>query len=184
MSFTTTDNVKMFLNKETLTPFEEYQINLLIPMADGIIEDYCGRPAQMLASDYVLSPYKGTGTEELNLRIWPINEVAAVLLDDEDITAACELDPANGVLTYVGSTFPLSSRIKVSFNGGYSSTNIPGGLSYAATFLVATNFHRIAEGQLGLVEGKFDQTAFKLDSTDLPKIVTNQLERHRKLSIY
>lgn len=184
MGFTTIDNVKLFLNKETLTPLEQFQVGLLLSAVDGIIENYCGREKQMLARDYTARKYTGNGTADLNLRIWPVNTVTAVTLDGVNITADVEFDKETGVLTYTDNIFTDKGKVLVTFNGGYPDDEIPNDLMYAATYLAFNDAKRIANGTLGLSEGKFEQADFKLATTDLPPLVTRLLERHRLLSIY
>lgn len=196
MSFATADNVLLWLNKSTSTELEDAQIEMILPLVDGVIQNYCGW--QMLATEYTNKAYAGDGTANLSLGIWPINSVTSVTLDGVDITADVTNSPSDGILTYTTSTFTLASStagvVLVSFNAGYGYIDtsvtphvtepIPADLQYAAGHLAAVEVKRIVNEMLGIDEAKFQTADYKMSATDLPKLVTRVLDRYRMIKIY
>ena len=196
MSFTTADNVLMWLNKSTSTVLEDAQIAMILPLVDGVIQNYCGWP--MLAAKYTNKAYAGDGTANLSLGLWPINSVTSVMLDDLNITADVTISPSDGILTYTAGTFAKASstagKVLVTFNAGYGYTNtlvtpnvtdpIPLDLQYAAGHLAAVEIKRIVNELLAIDEGKFQTLDLKMSSTDLPLLVTRVLDRYRMIKIY
>ena len=192
MSFTTADNVLLWLNKSTSTVLEDAQIAMILPLVDGVIQNYCGW--QMLAATYTNKAYAGDGTANLSLGIWPINSVTSVTLDGLNITADVTNSPSDGILTYMAGTFALAGKVLVSFNAGYGYVNtavtpnvtepIPLDLQYAAVHLAAVEIKRIVNELLAIDEGKFQTLDVKLSSTDLPLLVTRVLDRYRMIKIY
>lgn len=198
MSFTTADNVLLWLNKSTCTSteLEGAQIARILPLVDGVIQNYCGW--QMLATEYVNKAYAGDGTANLSLGLWPINSVTAVTLDGVNITADVTYSPSDGILTYTTSTFTVATstagKVLVTFNAGYGYTDtsvtpnvtefIPYDLQYAADHLAAVEIKRIVNELLAIDEGKFQTGDFKMSSTDLPLLVTRVLDRYRMIKIY
>ena len=179
MSFTTVDDVKLFLNKESLTPFETAQVERLIPHVDAVINNYCGW--NLLASDYE-NYYNGDGTATLDLKVYPLNTLTSVTLDDEDITSDVTYISKDGVLTY-GSVFTSgTNNVKVVFNAGF--VTVPQDLQYAADYLVVVNFNRITQENIGISRGKFNNVEVDFNPDDLPKLVTRVLDRYRHVSIY
>lgn len=179
MSFTTVSDVKLFLNKETLTPFETAQVERLIPHVDGIITNYCGWNLQ--AEDYV-NQYNGDGTNILDLKVYPLNTLTKVLLDDEDITTDVAYNAKDGVLTYDNTFTSGTNNVEVTFNAGF--VTIPQDLQYAADYLVVVNFNRITQENIGISKGKFNNVEVEYNPDDLPKLVTRVLDRYRHISVY
>lgn len=192
MSFTTVDNVQLFLNKESLTSFEEGIIEMLLPQIDGVIKNYCGW--ELLATDYTDSTFNGTGSGTLDLEVYPINSVTSVKVR-EDISTFTDVTPSLAPLgkdsylrldSYAETTTFTSgtNNIYVTFNAGFSDTNIPQELTYAASFLTAINFKRIAMEMIGVQQGKVNDIDIKFDSMELPVLVKRVLDRYRIVSIY
>lgn len=191
MHFTTVDQVQAFLNREELTPSQASTVQMLIGLVDGVICNYCGW--QMLATAYTAKRFNGTGLSELDLRVYPLNEVTKVLLDGVEITDTVELISDEGLLALTdGSTFSEGTRnVVVDFNGGFDPENIPSelaqpwaSLQYAATYLVAINFTRIDAENIGVASEKFNQVEVKYDPTDIPVLVKRVLDRFRRVSIF
>lgn len=194
MSFTTVDNVKMFLNTDSLSVFETGIINMLIPMIDGVIKNYCGW--NLLETDYENKLFDGTGTGTLDLRVYPINSIDSIFeiatdgveteVTDELVT---EYDLEDSYIRFkVGSDltrFTSGSRnYKITFNAGYDVISIPSELSYAASYLVAINYNKITNDMIGIEESKFKDIDVKLDSVELPVLVKRVLDRYRIISIF
>lgn len=183
MSFTDKDRVMLFLSKEALTPLQDAQADMLIEMVDGVIENYCGW--KILASDYVGLEFDGNGLAELDLQVYPINTVTTVLLDGTDITTDVKVNKPGGTLIYTGNTFTTGRlNVSVDFNAGFTPDKIPTDLTYVATFLVVHNMNRIALKMVGVKSGKHEDTSIEFDTTDLPKTVTNTLDRYRLLRVF
>jgi hypothetical protein len=192
MSFTTVAAVTTFLNKETLTAFETNIVSMLIPFVDGVINNYCG--TNLLSTDYVEKRFDGTGGDTLDLGVYPINTVTSVKFREDattftDVTTSCYFENNDGLLRldeYADvTTFTSGTRnVFVTFNAGYVDGSVPSDLSYAASYLVAINFKRIANEYLGIEEGKFSEVDFKFDPLELPLLVKRVLDRYRVVAIY
>ena len=192
MSFTTVDNVKLFLSKDTLTTLETSIVTMLIPLIDGVIKNYCGW--ELLAKDYTDVVFDGTGSDTLDLRVYPINSVTSVKIR-EDISTFTDVTSSLDVLTgdsylrldqYAETiTFtPGTRNIYISFNAGFVDADIPAELVYAANFLTTINFKKISNEMIGISEGKFKNIDVKFDSLELPVLVKRVLDRYRIVSVY
>lgn len=185
MSFTTVSNVKLFLNRTELTPFETSQVEMIIDLVNGVINSYCGW--NLLATDYTNKPYTGDGTATLDLKVYPINTLTSVSVGGENVTANVTVSSEDGYLYYSadsGSVFTAGSTVSVTFNGGMLTTAIPNELVYAATYLAVINLKRIAQDTIGIKEGKFNDIEVKYDTTDIPVLVKRVLDRYRLINIY
>jgi len=191
MSFTTVDNVTMFLNKESLTSFEEDVVRMLIPYIDGVINNYCG--TNLLATDYTDIRFNGSGSDTLDLKVYPINSVTRVKIREDvttfnDVVTSVYLN--NDSYLYLDqyadtTTFPAGRKnIYVTFNAGYAEDAVPSELGYAACNLISLNFRKITDETIGIDAGKFGEADFKLSSLELPVLVKRVLDRYRMVSIY
>ena len=181
MSFTTVDNLKLFLNTETFTTFETSIIEMLILQVDGVINSYCGW--NLLETTYTDKLYDGTGTGTLDLRVYPINSITKVELINTDgtvtdltsnIVDTYDLD--DSYLRFVAgsdtTTFQSGTKnIRATFSAGFAENVIPNELAYAASFLVAINYNKITNDMIGVAEAKFNEINAKFDSVELPILV-------------
>ena len=183
MAYTTVDNVTLFLNKSSLSTTETSLVNLLITMLSGAINNYCGW--ELAAKDYEVT-FDGNGTNSLDVRVYPVNELTSLTIDDVDYTADVSLNSPDGELFFTtesGIIFTAGKQnVVVEFNGGYSAT--PDDLAYAASWLVALNFNRITQEAIGVSEDTFNNVKVKYDPSDIPKIVKDVLDRYRRISVY
>jgi hypothetical protein len=195
MSFTTVDEVALFLNRDIadLTDFEHAQINMAILYVDGVINNYCGW--NMLATDYVDKRYDGSGLSTQDLRLYPINSVTTVKSREADgsftdATLGVEI-LEGGILQFLPyattsvTTFTAGvTNWFISFNAGFEEGNIPFELAYAANFLTTLHFNKFRDENLGEDEEKFGEATFKNTNLVLPKTVTRVLDRYRLVSIF
>lgn len=189
MAYTTVDAVAAFLNVDpgNLTDFEQTQLDLLIPYVGGVIDSYCGY--SLGAQDYVNRRYNGTGTSSFDLGVFPVNAITSLREKGSDgaftdYTASVEALPDGMVqfLPEVGGTFTAGTgNIYVTFNAGWVTT--PNDIAYAATYLVAINFNRIAWDLIGIKSQGATNGQTEYDSVELPVLVKRVLDRYRKLSI-
>lgn len=210
MSYTTVDNVALFLNRDILdlTVQETTQINLLIQQVDGVINSYCGW--DMRATTYTDKRFDGTGTNTMDLELYPINSITQVRVRDTD---GSFIDVTAGVETLEGgliqflpwattdvTTFTAGvSNWFLTFNAGFTPeipavvgppavaaipTTVPHELSYAASYLVALNFIKIIDESISATEEKFSEITLHNVDMELPKMIKRVLDRHRKVSIY
>lgn len=190
MSFTDKETVKHFLNKEELGQLEEIQIDMLIEMIDGLIEDYCGW--KVLSNVYTNKKYDGTGLSQLDLKVFPISNVISVVVTDSggienDVTADVLLKEEDGVI-YLSSTsaslttFTSGTRnVKVSFTGGYSE--IPVSLKMAATELVVRYFNRVTTENVGISKERFEQDEVEYDKIDITPAIAKILDKYKRFII-
>lgn len=191
MSFTTVEKVAIALNKETLTTMEEDAVLMMIPMIDGVFNNYCG--FNMLATNYTAKRFSGTGSGTLDLKLYPINTVVQVQIREDvstftDVTTSIYLmdDTYLYLDQYADTTsFPTGTHnIYVTFNAGFAEDAMPGDLSYAANYLVSTNIKKILTEMAGIAEGAFSQLNFKMDTMELPGLVQQVLDRYRVVTVY
>lgn len=191
MSFTTVTKCTTFLNKETLSSMEEDVIGMMIPMMDGVINNYCG--TNLLATDYTDRRYSGSGSDTLDTKLYPINSITSVRIREDistftDVTTSVyTMDDTYLYLDQYGDTtsFPAGTHnIYVTFNAGFQEDNMPGELAYAACYLVTTNANKVLREMTGIQEGDFSQITFKMDSIELPVLVKRVLDRYRVVTVY
>lgn len=191
MSFTTVDKCAIFLNKETLTTMEEDVIGMMIPMMDGVINNYCG--TNLLATDYTDRKYSGSGSDILDTKLYPINSITSVKIREDvstftDVTTSVyTMEDTYLYLDQYGDTtsFPAGTHnIYVTFNAGFAEDAMPGELSYAASYLTTLNANKILREMAGIQEGDFRQLNFKTDSIELPVLVKRVLDRYRVVTVY
>lgn len=194
MSFTTVDNVRMFLNTDSLSVFETGIINMLIPMVDGVIKNYCGW--NLLETDYTEKLFDGTGTGTLDLRVYPINSITSVIEIDTDgveteliAELVTEYDIEDSYIRFkTGSDYTSftagTKNYKITFNAGFTTLIMPSELVYAASYLVTINYNKITNDMIGVSEGKFNEITAKFDTVELPVLVKRVLDRYRIISIF
>lgn len=194
MSFTTVEQVALFLNRDIsdFTDLELAQISMTIPFIDGVINNYCGW--NMLATDYTDKRYDGTGTDTLDLCLYPINSVTSVRDRASDGTFTENVDSIeylaeDGVLMMLPyaqtTTFNKGSKnFFITFNAGFTQANMPHELAYAGTYLVALNCDKITDESIGLTEENFEKIKFTNSSVELPVLVKRSLDRFRLVSIF
>lgn len=191
MSFTTVEKCALFLNKEALTTMEEDVLAMMIPMMDGVMNNYCG--FDLLATDYIDKRFNGSGLGTLDTKLYPINTVTAAKIREDvttftDITTSIyTMDDTYLYLDQYGDTtvFPSGTHnIYLTFNAGFSDANMPGDLAYAGCYLVTTNANKVLREMTGIQEGDFSQIKFKMDSIELPVLVKRVLDRYRVVTVY
>lgn len=184
MNFTTADKVRMFLARTELDPLTDLPvIYMLIEQIDGVIKNYCGW--EILAKDYTKT-FSGDGSTSLDLDVYPLVSVASCTVDGEDLVEDLELIPEDGEVYFTsdsGYSFTSGTRnVVVTFNAGYATP--PEDLSYAATYMAASNFRQIIEETVGIQSDSFKDLTVEYSSTDLPDIVKRVLDRYRKIKIF
>lgn len=186
MSFTTLDNVALYLNKldaTELTALETAQISMIITQVDGIIQNYCGW--KLLATDYTDKKFNGSGTTQLDLQAYPLISVTSVTMDSEDITSLVEeTDPEGYLTTNDDSTFTKgTNNIVVTFRAGFEDADMPSELIYAATYMVVLNYQKITTEQIGIAKGKVDAVEVTYESSNLPTLVQNVLNLYMRVAV-
>ena len=181
MSFTTLDNVALYLNKldaTELTPLETAQLSALITQVDGIIQNYCGW--NILAKDYVSKKFNGTNADTIDIEAYPLISVTSVIMDTVDITSQITTANSEGYLiTNDASTFSTGiNNVTATYRAGFESANIPSELTYAATYLVVLNYQKITNEMFGVSKGKVDAVEVTFESSNLPTLVQNVLNRY------
>ena len=183
-SFTDITTVTMFLHKTTLSIQEAALVNVLIPMVDGMIKNYCGW--EVLAKDYTDKKFSGNGSTTLDLYTYPVNSVTKLEIDGADVLSSVSINTDDGELYFTSSagyTFTSGTlNIVTSFNAGYAS--VPSDMSYAANWLVTLNAKRILDESVGVNSEKFNDIAVDYDKADIPQMVKNILDRYRRIGIY
>lgn len=195
MSFTTVENVALYLNREIddLTDLELAQVEMLIPYVDGIISDYCGW--EMLATDYTNKRYDGSGTDVLDLRVSPVNTITQIRIRANDGTFTDITDGVEilegGLIQFLpyattdSTTFTAGIKnIFVTFNAGYATTAVPYALVYAATSLIVEHFYKIIDENTGTEDEKFAEVSFKNNRPVITPPVARMLDRYRLVSIF
>lgn len=192
MSFTTVNDVALFINKKVadLTTLELAQVTAMIPFIDGVINNYCGW--NMLATDYTNQRLDGTGTNTMDLRLTPINTITAIrerTADGSftDVTAKIE-ELGDGTIQFlpsVGGTFTKGVKnYFLTYNAGYKDGAIPSDLIWAGSFLVSINYNKISNNAIGIKTQKNVDFEVELDSIELPILVKRVLDRYRMVSIF
>jgi hypothetical protein len=185
MSFTTVDNVKVFLNKAVLTQEQTATVQMLIGLIDGVISNYCGW--QMLSTTYTGKKYDGDGRSELDLRVYPITSVTKVMVNGEDVTASVSINADEGIIYFPSGSGTFTTgklNVEVDFVGGFVPGSIPSELVYAANYLTTINYNRIDSENIGVSAEKFNQVEVKYDTTDIPVLVKRVLDRFRSLRVF
>lgn len=190
MSYTTLGQVALSLNKDelTLTPFQESVITQIIGFVDGIIDNYCGMP--LLETAYTDKRYNGSGTDILDLGLFPVNTITTVrdkAVDGTftDITSTIDIleDGLIQINPAIGGTFTSGSRnIYCTFTAGWET--VPADLAYAATEVARLHFRKTETEMFGIKEQKFENTTVTMESDEIPVWVKRVLDRYRKVSIY
>lgn len=187
-SFTTVEQVKLYLDKDTLATREQMQVEMLIAQVDSSIQNYCGW--KMLETDYTDKRFNGTGESELDLKVYPLTTLTKVEIEDADgaltdITSDVRIVEDTGVI-YLKSTsatvttFTAGSRnVICDFTAGYSEDTLPAELSLIATQLVVMHFNRIVQQTTGLAEGQFNEVSVKYNQELLTPDVKRFLDHYR-----
>lgn len=183
MAFTTVDKVRVFLNKTSLDVTETATVNLLIPMIDGVIKNYCGWNIE--AKDYTNKKFSGNGTDTLDLRVFPINSLTALTIDSVNKLSVVSINSEDGELYFANSSGTFTEgtlNITATFNAGFTTT--PDDLNFVAAWMVAENYKRITEEAIGIESQRFNDIEVKFSSTDIPVLVKHTLDKYRYIGIY
>lgn len=186
MSFTTLDDVALYLNKLSSVDFTELetaQLSALIRQVEGLIQNYCGW--KILSTTYTAKKFNGTGTSIINLESFPLTAVTSVLMDGDDITSIVDQTNSDGCLvTNDDSTFTSGTdNVVVTYTAGFLPGSIPADLVYAATYMVILNYNKINTDMFGVAKGRFNDTEVTFENTNLPTLVQNVLDQYRLVII-
>ncbi|WP_435969310.1 hypothetical protein [Streptomyces sp. Qhu_M48] len=140
MAYATADELRRLLRIESFTEDETATAELLIELAQGVIEGETGQALEQSTDTVILDGptdedpryHPATGSRKLILPRWPVTAVASVSLTDEaeplvfgpveDYTWS-----AAGILHRRGGDWPSQDRaVEVTYTAGYST--IPPGL--------------------------------------------------------
>lgn len=132
MAYATTEDLRKLVRLPAWTGEQEETAELLLDLADGVIEDETGQSLEASTDTVILD---GSGTAKLVLPRWPVTAVTSVTLlkddgDDEDLTYGEDHDytwSAAGVLTRKGACWPCGDRsVQAVVTAGF--TVIPAGV--------------------------------------------------------
>lgn len=181
MAYATADELRRLLRLESFTEDDTATAELLIELAQGVIEDETGQALEQSETTVTLdgptendSPFQGgTGSRKLILPRWPVAAVAAVTLteDQEDLAFGQDEDytwSAAGILHRRGSDWPCHDRaIEVTYTAGY--TTIPAGLKRLCLRLAVgawSNPERLTSEALGDHSKAWAADALGMELTD------------------
>lgn len=186
MSFTTLDDVALYLNKISSVDFTELetaQLSALIRQVEGLIQNYCGW--KILSTTYTSRKFSGTGTNSIDLEAFPLTAVVSATMDGDSITSIVDQTNAYGCLvTNDDSTFTSGTdNIVVTYTAGFLPGNVPADLVYAATYMVILNYNKINTDMFGISKGRFNDTEVTFENTNLPTLVQNVLDQYRLVII-
>ncbi len=140
MAYASADDLRRLLRIDSFTDEDTATAELLIELAQGVIEDETGQALEQSEDTVILDGptdedpryHPASGSRKLILPRWPVTAVASVTLteDDDELTFGKEADytwRAAGILHRRGAEWPSHDRaIEVTYTAGYST--IPPGL--------------------------------------------------------
>jgi hypothetical protein len=109
----------------------EMQIEGVSTACDGYLDRH------LRSEVYTDLELDGSGTRKLQLPNWPVTDLAAVYLDDEELIEGSdfELDYSTGVLTLIdeGAVWTAGPKtVKLTYSAGYALAGIPKDIRMAA----------------------------------------------------
>ncbi|MFJ8863617.1 hypothetical protein ACIRD8_35020 [Streptomyces sp. NPDC102451] len=182
MAYATADELRRMLREESFTEDDTATAELLIELAQGVIEDETGQALEQSEDTVTLDgpaenderSQNGTGSRKLILPRWPVTDVASVSLTDddgEDLVFGKDRDytwSAAGILHRRGGDWPGHQRaIEVTYTAGYST--IPAGLKRLCLRLAAgawSNPERLTSEALGDHSKAWAADALGMELTD------------------
>ncbi|MFE4691747.1 hypothetical protein ACFRH6_17010 [Streptomyces sp. NPDC056749] len=181
MAYATADELRRLLREESFTEDDTATAELLIELAQGVIEDETGQALEQSTDTVTLdgptedeSTFRGgTRSRKLILPRWPVTDVAAVTLtdDDEDLTFGKDRDytwSAAGILHRRGTEWPGHDRaVQVTYTAGYST--VPAGPKRLCLRLAAggwSNPERLTSESLGDHSKAWAADALGMELTD------------------
>lgn len=181
MAYATADELRRLLREESFTADDTATAELLIELAEGVIEDETGQALEQSEDTVTLdgptdtdSRFQGgTGSRRLILPRWPVTAVASVTLTDDAEVLVFGRDEdytwsAAGILHRRGTEWPCTDRsIEVVYTAGY--TTIPSGLKRMALRLAMagwSNPERLTSESLGDHSKAWDAAALGMELTD------------------
>ncbi len=193
-ALTTKETVKSFLKINEADTSQDILIEMLINAVSSNIEVYCNR--RFGQNQYTDEVYSGNGDIYLILNQFPVLEVAAVKIDNEEVTDY-ELKPDSGIL-FREASWPEGERnIKVSYKAGYvlpkddteqSPRTLPHDLELACIIWVMYLFER--KDSFGKdnerIEGisyQYSKQTLGVNVLDAPPEVLALINLHRKLTV-
>ncbi|MFC8276256.1 hypothetical protein ACFUJR_27745 [Streptomyces sp. NPDC057271] len=134
MAYAIPDELRRLLRMESFTEEETATAELLIELAQGVIEDETGQPLEQSTDTVILdgpteddARYSGgTGSRKLILPRWPVTAVESVTLteDGEELVFGKDADytwSAAGILHRRGAEWPTHDRaVEVVYTPGYA----------------------------------------------------------------
>ncbi|MFD8640843.1 hypothetical protein ACFV14_11095 [Streptomyces zaomyceticus] len=180
MAYATPDELRRLLRQESFTEEETATAELLIELAQGVIEDETGQALEQSEDTVILDGptdedprhHPATGSRKLILPRWPVTAVASVGLTDEDDPLIFGKDAdytwsAAGILHRRGADWPNHDRaVEVTYTAGYST--IPPGLKRMCLRLAVTgwaNPEALAAETLGDHSRSFSAEALGMELT-------------------
>lgn len=134
--------------------------------------------------------YNGNGGQILPLRQWPINSVSSLYLDSArefDSSSLVEeslylIDPdSETFLVLEGTVLPVGYRtVKVSYNAGYASDDIPYDLEESVLELVAYWYKEFSDKRIG-VSNRSQESRQTSYTHLIPKDIHNTFFNYRSL---
>ncbi|AMS01568.1 MULTISPECIES: hypothetical protein [Streptomyces] len=134
MAYASADDLRRLLRIDSFTDEETATAELLIELAQGVIEDEVGQALEQSTDTVILDGptdedpryHPASGSRKLILPRWPVTAVASVRLvdEDEDLVFGKDRDytwSASGVLHRRGADWPAHERaIEVVYTPGYA----------------------------------------------------------------
>ncbi|MEW2631790.1 hypothetical protein AB0903_09055 [Streptomyces sp. NPDC048389] len=144
MAYASSEDLRRLLREESFTAEQTATAELLLELAQGVIEEEAGQALESSEDTVILdgpaeddSQYQaGTGTRKLILPRWPVTAVASVTIaeDDELLVFGKDEDytwSASGILHRRGAFWPSHQRaIEVVYTAGF--TTVPPSLKRMA----------------------------------------------------
>ncbi|MFB7354853.1 hypothetical protein [Streptomyces gardneri] len=134
MAYASPDDLRRLLRIDSFTEEETATAELLIELAQGVIEDETGQALEQSQDTVILDGptdedpryHPASGSRRLILPRWPVTAVASVTLteDDEELTFGKDADytwSASGILHRRGAEWPSHDRaVEVVYTPGYA----------------------------------------------------------------
>ncbi|MFD4320113.1 hypothetical protein [Streptomyces sp. NPDC058548] len=182
MAYASADDLRRLMRLDSFTDEETATAELLIELAQGVIEGETGQALELSEDTVILDGptdedpryHPASGSRKLILPRWPVTAVASVALtDDEDgdpLTFGRDADytwSAAGIVHRRGAEWPSHDRaVEVTYTAGYST--IPPGLKRMCLRLAAAGWSNpefLAAETLGDHSRSFSAEALGMELT-------------------
>lgn len=193
MAIVDTEAALELLKLTSPTKPEEAVLEAICDQISDAVEDYCGRIFELST---FTEDYDGSGTRNLMLRQYPIDDIATVTRTKADaantqvtiVSAEYTINDASGILlmhpvNHVDSAVWIKGEqnYEIVYDAGYDEDDMPQGIVSACSIWIATLFQKAKHNLFAVQSSTIGDETVNYTNDGMPPMTKSMLTKHRKL---